>query len=610
MLASLLLRRLAPYRSHLFAIVFLQLVQTGATLLLPTFNAKIVDDGLVAGNSGVILQLGSWMLVLAVIQVVAAILAGYYGAIVAMKLGRGLRQDLFEKIHSMAEQDLAAFGTASLVVRTTNDVLQLQNMTVLVFGMLVAAPVMGIGGVILAVEQDVVLSWIVFAIIPVLLVIMLMIVRRLIPLYREGQGLVDRINGVLREQILGTPVIRAFVRQPLEMKRFEAANDALTNNNLRSARIVAAMTPLVMIVVNFSSAAVVWLGGSRIVAGHMQLGALTAFIAYIMQILLAIMMAMYVLSTAPRAAVCAERVHEVLMTESEPVRAAGRAGTPDNPPLDDNLGEDDNSALDDNSAQDDNSALDDNSARDAGLRFHNVAFAYPGAEAPVVEGISFRAAPGTTTAVIGSTGSGKSTIINLVPRLLEPSTGSIVLDGRDTAAIPLDGLRQQLAVVPQSSWLFRGTVAENLRIGLPSASDAQLWQALDIAQASGFVAELPQGLDTVLAQGGGGLSGGQRQRLCIARAMLRHASVYLFDDSFSALDAVTEARLRDALEPALRDAVVIVVAQRVNSVVSADQILVIDEGHLVAAGTHEELLGSSETYREIVASQFETEDVS
>lgn len=579
MLASLLLQRLAPYKVHVVAIVLLQLVQTGATLLLPTFNAKIVDDGLVAGNSEVILRLGAWMLVLTVVQVLAAVLAGYFGAIVAMKIGRGLREDLFDKIHSLPDQDVAAFGPASLVVRTTNDVLQLQNITVLVFSMLVAAPVMGIGGVILAVEQDVALSWIVFAIIPVLLIIMLLIVRKLVPLYREGQGLVDRINSVLREQILGTAVIRAFVRQPFEMKRFEAANDALTNNNLRSARIVAGMLPLVMIVVNLSSAGVVWLGGHRIIAGDMQLGALTAFIAYIMQILLAIMMAMYVLSTAPRAAVSAERVTEVLNTESELVLPGSVAG---------------------------GTALD--IAPTAGLRFNNVSFAYPGAEAPVLEGITFEAAPGTTTAVIGSTGSGKSTIVSLVPRLLEASGGSISLDGQDIAALPLATLRSQLAVVPQETWLFRGTIAENLRLALPSATDSQLWHALETAQAADFVAELPHGLDTTLSQGGAGLSGGQRQRLCIARAMLRRASVYLFDDSFSALDTVTEARLRAALERELREATVIIVAQRVNTVVSADQILLIDEGRLVAKGTHDQLLESSETYREIVASQLETEE--
>ncbi|MDP9904018.1 ATP-binding cassette subfamily B protein [Arthrobacter bambusae] len=578
-LASLLLQRLAPYKPHVLAIVLLQLVQTGATLLLPTFNAKIVDDGLVAGNSEVILRLGTWMLVLTVIQVLAAVLAGYLGAIVAMKVGRGLRQELFDKIHSLPDQDVAAFGPASLVVRTTNDVLQLQNITVLVFGMLVAAPVMGIGGVILAVEQDVALSWIVFAIVPVLLAIMLLIVRKLVPLYREGQGLVDRINSVLREQILGTAVIRAFVRQPFEMKRFEAANDALTRNNLRSARIVAAMLPLVMTVVNLSSAGVVWLGGHRIIAGDMELGALTAFIAYIMQILLAIMMAMYVLSTAPRAAVSAERVTEVLNTESEITQPGNTAG-----------------------------GMVARPSRAEGLRFDNVVFAYPGAETPVVESITFHAAPGSTTAVIGSTGSGKSTIVSLVPRLLEVSSGSISLDGRDIAAVPLNALRNQLGVVPQESWLFRGTIAENLRISLPSATDSQLWHALETAQAADFVNELPQGLETMLSQGGAGLSGGQRQRLCIARAILRPASVYLFDDSFSALDTVTEAKLRAALEPELRGATVIIVAQRINTVVSADQILLIDEGRLVAEGTHAELLESSETYREIVASQLETDD--
>ncbi|WP_423181470.1 ABC transporter ATP-binding protein [Arthrobacter sp. NyZ413] len=577
MLASFLLRRLAPHKAHVLAIVLLQLVQIAATLLLPTINAKIVDDGLVAGNSDVILRLGTWMLVLTVVQVLAAVVAGYLGAVVAMKVGRGLRRELFDKIHFLPDQDVAAFGPASLVVRTTNDVLQLQNITVLVFSMLVAAPVMGIGGVILAVQQDVAMSWIVFAIIPVLLAIMLLIVRRLVPLYREGQGLVDRINSVIREQILGTAVIRAFVRQPVEIRRFETANEALTTNNLRSARIVAAMLPLVMIVVNLSSAGVVWLGGHRIIAGQMQLGALTAFIAYIMQILLAIMMAMYVLSTAPRATVSAERVAEVLATESEHVLSERPAET--------------------------GAAV----GPCPGLCFDNVSFAYPGAEARVLDGVTFTALPGTTTAVIGATGSGKSTVVALVPRLLDPSSGTISLDGRDTATIPLATLRRKIAVVPQESWFFRGTIAENLRLSLPSASDAQLWHALETAQAADFVAQLPDGMDTALSQGGGNFSGGQRQRLSIARAILRPASVYVFDDSFSALDTVTEARLRDALEPELAKAIVLIVAQRVNTIVSADQILVIDEGRLVAHGTHHELLDSSEVYREIVASQLETE---
>ncbi|WP_120519922.1 ABC transporter ATP-binding protein [Arthrobacter celericrescens] len=588
MLAALVLRRLAPYRLHVAAITVLQLLQVGATLLLPTLNAGIVDDGLVAGNSSVVLELGGRMLALAFVQVLAAVSAGYLGAVVAMKIGRRLRQELFEKIHALPAQEADRFGPASLVVRTTNDVLQVQTAVILVFSMLVAAPVMGVGGVLLAVAQDGTLAWLVFAIIPLLMLIMLRIVHKLVPLYRQGQGLVDRINTVTREQILGVMVIRAFVRRPYEKERFAAANGALTANNLRSARIVAVMLPLVMIVVNLSSVAVVWLGGLRIVGGAMNLGALTAFTAYIMQILLAIMMAMYVLSAAPRAEVSAERISEVLASPDERHAANGNPAPAASLP-----------------------ALHgrDSSTPAGGrvLRFEDVSFAFPGAEARVLEGISFEAQPGTTTAIIGSTGGGKSTLLRLVPRLLEASSGTITIGGEDTHGIPVDVLRRSIAAVPQRNWLFDGTVADNLRIALPAASDTQLWEALDTAQAASFVSALPDGLNTVLAQGGG-LSGGQKQRLCIARAILRPASIHLFDDSFSALDAVTESRILEALRPRLAASVVLMVAQRVRSVEAADRILVVDNGRIVGSGTHARLLAESGHYREFVASQLDTAD--
>ncbi|OFI38080.1 multidrug ABC transporter ATP-binding protein [Arthrobacter sp. SW1] len=589
MLAALVLRRLSPYRWHVLAIVVLQLIQVGATLLLPTLNAGIVDDGLVAGNSAVVLELGGRMLALAFVQVLAAVSATYLGAVVAMRIGRRLRQELFEKIHALPAQEAERFGPASLVVRTTNDVLQVQTTVVLVFGMLVAAPVMGVGGVVLAVEQDGTLAWLVFAIIPVLMVIMLRIVRRLVPLYRQGQGLVDRINTVIREQILGVMVIRAFVRRSFERRRFAAANGALTANNLRSARIVAAMLPLVMIVVNLSSVAVVWLGGLRIVDGRMELGALTAFTAYIMQILLAIMMVMYVLSAAPRAEVSAERIAEVLNAQDD--RREPPVPEPAQVPAGNRHGR--------------HSAAEAQTGPGPALRFDDVSFAFPGAEACVLEGISFEARPGTTTAIIGSTGSGKSTLLRLVPRLLEPSGGRITLGGQDTAAMPLEVLRRSIAAVPQRTWLFDGTVAENLRISLPTADDARLWDALEAAQAASFVAALPDGIDTVLAQGGG-LSGGQKQRLCIARALLRPASAYLFDDSFSALDALTESRIFAALGERLASAAVLMVAQRVRSIESADRILVVDNGRIVGSGTHAELLAGSRHYQEIVSSQLDS----
>jgi len=591
MLAALVLRRLAPYRLHVAAIATLQLLQVGATLLLPTLNAEIVDDGLVAGNSAVVLEIGGRMLALAFVQVLAAVSAAYLGAVVAMKIGRRLRQELFEKIHALPTQEAERFGPASLVVRTTNDVLQVQTAMILVFSMLVAAPVMGVGGVLLAVAQDGTLAWLVFAIIPLLMLIMLRIVHKLVPLYRQGQGLVDRINTVIREQVMGVMVIRAFVRRPYEKKRFAAANGALTANNLRSARIVAVMLPLVMIVVNLSSVAVVWLGGLRIVSGAMELGALTAFTAYIMQILLAIMMAMYVLSAAPRAEVSAERISEVLAIPDERQADDGLAGSAAAPAA----------------MHGRHSSTPPREPSGPVLRFEEVSFAFPGAEARVLENISFEALPGTTTAIIGSTGSGKSTLLRLVPRLLEASSGRITVGGQDTRGIPLDALRHSIAAVPQRNWLFDGSVADNLRISLPAASDTQLWEALEAAQAASFVSALPDGIHTVLAQGGG-LSGGQKQRLCIARALLRPASIHLFDDSFSALDALTETRIFEALVPRLSTSVVLMVAQRVRSIETADRILVVDNGRIVGSGTHAALLAGSRHYREIVASQLETAD--
>ncbi|UZX05457.1 ABC transporter ATP-binding protein [Arthrobacter sp. CDRTa11] len=572
-----MIRLLAGHKATVMAIVLLQLLQTAGNLLLPTVNAAIIDDGIVAGDTPVILRLGSLMTGIAAVQAGAAIAAGYLGAVVAMKLGRQLRAELFGKIQSLSSQEVAAFGTQSLVTRATNDTQQIQAFAVLVFTMLVAAPVMGVGGVLLALHQDVVLSAVVIIIVPVLLLVMYLIVRRLVPLYREGQDLLDRTGAVLREQIIGASVIRAFVRQDHETRRFARTNASLTGNNLQSALVVAGMLPLIMIVVNLSSVAVVWFGGHRVHNGQMEIGALTAFVAYILQILLAIMMAMYVLMTAPRAAACAERIRAVL--DAVPTVRDGadlRGG---------------------------DVVFDGGS-----VSFRNVSFSYPGAEAPVLENITFTARPGTTTAIVGSTGSGKSTLLNLIPRFMDSTGGVITVGGRDIRAVTVDLLRRQMAVVPQRSHLFTGTVADNLRIAAPAATDAELWGALDIAQASDFVRRLPLGLQTAVGQGGTNLSGGQRQRLCIARALLRPASLYLFDDSFSALDYDTDARLRDALGAALDMAVVIVVAERIATVAGAGLILVLDDGRLVAQGTHLELLAASATYREIAESQLALED--
>ncbi|MCB5294730.1 putative ABC transporter ATP-binding protein [Arthrobacter sp. SO3] len=573
MLIGLMGRQLAAHKGTVLAIVVLQLVQTMANLLLPTLNAAIIDDGIVGGNVPEILNLGSWMAAIAGVQVAAAVAAGYLGAMVAMEVGRQLREEMFAKVQSMSSQEVGAFGPASLVTRATNDVAQIQNLAVLVFTMLVAAPAIFVGGIVLALQQDVALSAIVVAVIPVLAVIMFLIVRRLVPLYRQGQELIDQVSRVLREQIIGANVIRGFVRQGHEIRRFQGVNRALTQNNLQSALLVAGMMPLIMLVVNLSSVGVVWFGGHRIQSGEMRLGALTAFIAYILQILIAIMMAMYVFMTAPRAAACAERVQAVLDTAPEITDGPGGATPAGN-----------------------------------AVEFRNVSFAYAGAESPVLDGISFAAVPGTVTAVIGATGSGKTTLLNLLPRFLAATGGEIRIGGCEVRGLPLDTLRSMIAVVPQHSYLFSGTLAENLRMAAPAATDQDLWRVLASAQAADFVRKLPRGLDAPVNQGGTNFSGGQRQRLCIARALLREAPVYLFDDSFSALDYGTDYRLREAMGPLLRAATVLIVAERIATIVDAGLILLLEDGRIVAQGTHQQLMASSPGYREIAASQLVLEE--
>ncbi|WP_181037599.1 ABC transporter ATP-binding protein [Arthrobacter sp. ZGTC412] len=581
-------RLLADHKPAVAAIVLLQLVQAAANLLLPTVNAAIIDDGIVAGQTAVISRLGVVMAVIAVLQAAAAIAAGYLAAVAAMRIGRQLRGEIFARIQSLSSQDVAVFGTQSLTTRATNDTQQVQVFAVLVFTMLVAGPAMGVGGVVLALQQDVALSSVVIVIVPLLLLIMYLIVRRLIPLYREGQDLLDRAGGILREQIIGAGVIRSFVRQDHEVRRFARVNGSLTANNLQSALLVAGMLPLVMLVVNLSSVAVVWFGGHRIQAGLMNLGALTAFISYILQILVAIMMSMYVLMTAPRAAVCAERISAVLDTKPsvrEPLHPK---------PLHPKTLERPATAADGNQSHPEPPGI---------LEFNGVGFSYPGAEEPVLAGVSFTAAPGTTTAIVGSTGSGKSTLLNLIPRFLDSTDGAISLGGVDIKDVSLDSLRAAMAIVPQRSHLFTGTIASNLRMAAPAATDEELWEVLETAQTMRFMRDLPEGLDTPLGQGGTNLSGGQRQRLCIARALLRKTSLYLFDDSFSALDYDTDTRLRQALQTTLATATVVVVAERISAVEGAGLILVLDAGRVVAQGTHQELLETSATYREIADSQ-------
>ena len=593
MLIGLMRRLLDGHKGAVAAIVLLQLVQAAANLLLPTVNAAIIDDGIVAGNTAVIWRLGTAMAVIALVQAAAAIGAGYLGALAAMRIGRQLRTEIFARIQLLSSQDVAMFGTQSLTTRATNDTQQVQAFALLVFTMLVAGPAMGGGAIILALQQDVALSTVVIVIVPLLVLIMALIVRRLISLYREGQELLDRAGGILREQIIGANVIRAFVRQDYETRRFARTNTRLTANNLESALLVAGMLPMIMLVVNLSSVAVVWFGGHRIQAGLMNIGALTAFISYIMQILLGIMMAMYVLMTAPRAAVCAERICAVLDTRPsvsdvedphQPPRAparATRAAGGQTPP---------GSVV---------PGLD----QPGTLEFSDVGFSYTGAEKPVLARISFTARPGTTTAILGSTGSGKSTLVNLIPRFLDSTAGRISLDGVDIKDMALGTLREAMSIVPQHSHLFSGTIADNLRMAAPDASDDELWDVLETAQTMRFMRELPLGLSTPVGQGGANLSGGQRQRLCIARALLRKAPVYLFDDSFSALDYDTDTRLRSAMAAALAPATVIVVAERISAVEHAGLILVLDDGQVAAQGTHQELMATSATYREIADSQ-------
>lgn len=576
MLLRLVRQNLAPYKGAVAAVVILQFLQTAATLFLPTLNADIIDRGVVTADTGVILNLGGWMLAITAGQVVCAVAATFVAARVAMSVGRNIRDDLFTRVESFSSREVGVFGAPSLITRTTNDVQQVQMALLMTFTVMVSAPIMGVGGVLLALNQDVPLSGILLLILPVLFVVIGLVLRRLIPLFRRAQKQIDRVNSVLREQIMGVAVIRAFVRERTEEARFDAANSELTGTQLRTAQYMALLFPAAMLVANLASVAVVWFGAYRIDAGQMQIGALTAFIAYIMQILMAVMMSMFMIMMLPRAAVCAERIYEVLDTESTV------HDSEDAVPL----------------------------VYDGGtVAFDNVGYTYPGAEAPVLHGVSFTAQSGETTAIIGSTGAGKSTLLNLVPRLLDATSGGISIDGQDIEAVTLHSLRSGIGLVPQKAYLFAGTIASNLRFGKPDATDAEIWEALEIAQAADFVRESEGALEHRVEQGGGNFSGGQRQRLAIARALVVRPSIYLFDDSFSALDFATDARLRAALKQRTRSSTVLIVAQRVNTIADASRIVVLEEGRIAGQGTHEELLSSSPTYREIVESQLTAEEV-
>ncbi len=570
MLTRLLRTYLRPYRRPLVAVVLLQLVGTMASLYLPSLNADIIDKGIARGDTDYILGTGGWMLLVSGVQIACSIAAVYFGARTAMSFGRDVREALFRRVGEFSGREVAQFGAPSLITRNTNDVQQVQMLVVLTCTMLVAAPIMCVGGVIMALREDLGLSWLMLVSVPLLIVAIGLIIRKMIPQFREMQTRIDTVNRVLREQITGIRVVRAFVREPYEVRRFGEANADLTATALRAGRLMVMIFPTVMLVLNASSVAVLWFGAARVDAGQIEIGALTAFLNYLMQILMSVMMATFMLMMVPRAAVCAERIGEVLDTESS-VR-------PSASPVTRVHGRGD-------------------------LELRDVRFQYPGAAAPVLRDISLRAEAGRTTAIIGSTGAGKTTLLSLVPRLFDVTGGAVLVDGVDVRDLDPDLLWSRIGLVPQKPYLFSGTVASNLRYGNPDATDEELWECLEIAQARAFVEDMPGGLDAPIAQGGTNVSGGQRQRLAIARALVRRPEIYLFDDSFSALDLGTDARLRAALRPVTANAAVVIVAQRVSTIVDADQIIVLEDGEIVGSGRHAELLGSCPTYTEIVESQ-------
>ncbi|HEY3712908.1 MAG TPA: ABC transporter ATP-binding protein [Jatrophihabitantaceae bacterium] len=575
MLIALLRTYLRPYKRWLGAVVVLQLIGTIASLYLPSLNADIIDKGVATGDTGYIIRTGGWMLSVTLVQIACSIAAVYFSARTAMSYGRDLRGAIFGRVGEFSSREVSHFGAPSLITRNTNDVQQVQMLVVMTCTMMIAAPITCVGGIILALREDVGLSWLVVVCVPVLAIAIALIISRMVPQFRQMQDRIDGVNRVLREQIAGIRVVRAFVREPVETKRFDEASQELSGTALRAGRLQALIFPTVLLVLNASSVAVLWFGASRVNSGQMQIGSLTAFLAYLTQILMSVMMATFMLMMVPRAAVSAERIQEVLGTEPS-------VAPPSHPVM--------------------------TVSAHSEVEFRNVEFQYPGAADPVLRGISLHVRPGRTTAIIGSTGSGKSTLVSLIPRMFDATGGSVLVDGVDVRELDPDLLWSRIGLVPQKPYLFTGTVGSNLRYGNPDATEDELWHALEIAQARDFVEAMPEGLDGAIAQGGTNVSGGQRQRLAIARALIRRPEIYLFDESFSALDLGTDARLRAALRPVTRDAAVIIVAQRVSTIVDADQIVVLEGGAIVGMGTHDELLAGCPTYVEIVESQLAAEE--
>jgi ATP-binding cassette subfamily B protein len=574
MLITLLRRHLGPHWKLLVGVLVFQLAQSLAALYLPTLNADIIDNGVAKGDTGYIMRIGAWMLLVTLAQVACSITAVYFGARAAMSLGRDLRLHVFTRVGEFSEREVQVFGAPSLITRSTNDVQQIQMLVLMSCTMMVSAPITAVGGVILAIQQDARLSWIIAVAVPVLLICVGLVVSRMVPWFRKMQKRIDAVNRVLREQLTGIRVVRAFVREDIETRRFQEVNGDVMEAALNAGRWMTTMFPIVMLILNLSSVAVIWFGAFRVQDG-MPIGALTAFLAYLAQILMSVMMATFMAVMVPRAAVSAGRIGDVLATEpsvgppAAPVTELREHGT---------------------------------------IELFEVGFHYPGAEQPVLTDISLRAEPGQTLAIIGSTGAGKTTLVNLLPRLFDATSGTVYVDGVDVAELDPELLWSRIGLVPQKPYLFSGTVASNLRYGKPDATEEELWAALRIAQAEDFVRELEGGLDAAIAQGGTNVSGGQRQRLAIARALVKRPEIYVFDDSFSALDLATDARLRAALKREVDGATFVIVAQRVSTIVDADRIIVLDDGRVVGAGTHEELLESSETYAEIVSSQLTAEE--